>query len=151
MPQDVGSCRCQVRGKSNLSVSWVMEREPRSRKGVGIDSTDVPPTVLSGPDRLPSHREAALLLAHLGRYYTKTCREGTCWANLPLTLPGREKMFMESPKRGRTPVQNHYRTNMSLHILSWYIREIKWITEITKSELWLQKSDFFAWYQVSVY
>ncbi len=48
------------------------------KEGVRIDSTDVPPTVLSWSDRLSSHREAVLLLAHLPRYYTEPCREGTC-------------------------------------------------------------------------
>lgn len=38
-----------------------------------IEGNNVLPTVLSGPDRLPSHWEAALLTAHLGRHYTKTC------------------------------------------------------------------------------
>jgi len=50
-----------------------MQWEPRSRREVRIDSVDVPPTALSGPDRLPSQREAALLSAHLGGYYTRLC------------------------------------------------------------------------------
>lgn len=72
-----------------------MHREPRSRRGVRIDSIDVLPTVLSGPDRLPSHGEAALLLAHLGRYYTKLCRESAGRAYRPPTPTGRQNKRLD--------------------------------------------------------
>lgn len=57
----------------------VDKREPlgelNDAEGVKVKERgrDVPPTVLSEHDRLQSHREAALLLAHLGRYYTNPC------------------------------------------------------------------------------
>lgn len=55
-----------------------MQGEPRSREGLRTDRTDVSPTVLLGPDRLSSHREAAPVSAHLGKYYSESCRADTC-------------------------------------------------------------------------
>lgn len=55
-----------------------MQEEPRSREGVRIDRTDVSPTVLLGPDRLPSRREAAPVSTHLGKHYSESCRADAC-------------------------------------------------------------------------
>lgn len=148
--------RCEVplvSSEGKVKPLELIQWEPRSRKR-RIDSIDGPPTVLSGPDRLPSHREAALLLAHLERYYTKPCREGTCWANLSLTLKGREKTFIDRWPRQSvcSNIMLAIRDLMYFCLYIWYesSENWKWVSTTAKSdELWLPERHFFLFHNTN--